>query len=340
MMILLFSLPQGLSDGKKAAISIGIYALYSILYALMNVPYSTMLSVLSSDYNQRISFNLFKNVGANLGAVFVTATTLTFVSFFSKAGGNGFSKTAILFAVVFLIEILMCVVNTKERVTTQNDSFSWKESVSAALKNRPWLILCGVQFLTLTSYVTRNQSTLYYAKYYLENETASSLMLTLNSVTAVGMSVILPSIVKKTGMKRCVITGNLIWSLAMLATWMVGKNMVPVIILHTIAAIGFSMATGMVFVMLSQTIDYAQQTTGIRPQGMFTSVLAFVQKMGVACAGLICSQVLAMGNYVANQESNSSAILAIRILFCGLPMILCICTMFLMSMYHLKEDRK
>ena len=76
LMVLLFSLPEGMSSTGKVAMSIGVYVLFSITYPIMNVPYSTMLNVLSADNDQRISFNLFKNVGANMGATFVTAVTL------------------------------------------------------------------------------------------------------------------------------------------------------------------------------------------------------------------------------------------------------------------------
>lgn len=336
LMVLLFSVPKNMGNMQKSLIAVGVYILFSVIFAFMNVPYSTMLNVLSADNEQRISFNLFKNVGANLGAIFVTAATLKFVGIFSGEGKNGFTGTAMLFALVFMAGSAMCVINTRERVTVgKGEASNWKESIKVVMGNRPWLILCCVQFLTLTSYITRNQGTIYYAKYYLGSESVSSWMLTLTSVIATLFSFVLPAIVKRHGTRYCVLVGNLIWSISMLGTWFVGKNIMLVLALHILTSIGWSMATGMIFVMLTQTIDYAQWKTGKRPQGLFTSLLAFVQKLGVASAGLICSQILSMGNYVANQEAGPSAIMAIRVLFGGLPLALSICCMVLISFYHL-----
>ena len=338
LMVILFSIPKNMGQTQKIAMALACYTLFSVIYAFINVPYSTMLNVLTDDNEQRISFNLFKNAGANLGAIFVTAATLKFVTLLSGDGKNGFAKTAIVFGVIFLAGAAACVINTRERVSAKEaKAESLKDSLKVVFSNKPWMLLCVVQFLTLTSYITRNQGTIYFAKYYLEKESISSVMLTLTSVVAVAFSLILPSIVKRTGTRFCVVAGDLLWCVSIGATWLVGKNALWIVVLHIIGSIGWSMATGMIFVMLTQTIDYAQWKTGKRPQGLFTSLLAFVQKMGVACAGVLCSQVLNWGNYVANQTPSPSAVWAIRLLFGGIPVVLSACCMILMGFYKIDK---
>ncbi|WP_373213205.1 MFS transporter [Ruminococcus sp. 5_1_39BFAA] len=336
LMIGLFALPDGMTPGAKTILAIANYAAFSVLYAFMNVPYSTMINVLTASNTQRISLNLYKTLGANLGAVFVTAVSLKAVEYFSKGNKNGFSRAAVLFALLFFIGVLLCVVNTKERVTAKSSAaVPVRESLKVLRINTPWKIFCGVQFLTLLMYIIRSQGTIYYAKYYLGNENISSFMLTILSVIALAFSFLLPGMVKRWGLRSCVIGGNLIWCLSMLATWFSGKNTVLVLLFHITGSMGWSTATGIVFVILSQTIDYGQWKTGKRPQGLFTSLVSFVQKMGIACAGVVCSQVLQAGGYVANQEAGKNALLSIKFLFCGLPMVLGICIILLMMCYHL-----
>lgn len=338
LMIVLFSIPSGLSEGNKVLMSIGVYVLFSICYPIMNVPYSTLLNVLTDDNDERISFNLFKNAGANVGATFVTAVALKLVAVFSKGGKNGFTGTSFVLALLFLVVTVICVRNIKERVSTQSEKdTNLKESLKVVAQNRPWKILCVVQFLSLAAYIIRNQGTIYYAKYYLENESVSSLMLSMTSVIAFCFSFLLPSFVKKHGLRFCVIVGNICWSLSMVGTWFAGKNVVLIVGLHVLTSIGWSMATGMVFVILTQTIDYGQWKTGKRPQGLLTSLLTFVQKIGVALAGVLCSVILNLGHYVANQAAGPSALLAIKIMFGGIPLTTSIICMILMSFYHLDE---
>ena len=338
LMVLLFSVPEGMSSTSKVMMSIGVYILFSIVYPIMNVPYSTMLNVLSADNEQRISFNLFKNVGANVGATFVTAVTLKLAAVFSKGGKNGFTGTSVVLGILFVAVTFICVRNVRERVfTQQKNAASLKDSLKVVAKNRPWQILCVVQFLTLSAYIIRNQGTIYYAKYYLEKESVSSLMLSMTSVIAFCFSFILPSIVKKYGLRFCVLVGNICWSISMAGTWLAGKNVVLIVGLHVLTSIGWSMATGMIFVMLTQTIDYGQWKTGKRPQGIFTSLLTFVQKIGVAVAGVLCSVILNAGHYVANQTAGPSAILAIRIMFGGIPLVTAVICMILMGFYRLDK---
>lgn len=338
LVVLMFSLPDGMNASKKAVLAVGIYVLYSIVYAFMNVPYSTMISVLTGDNRERVSLNLFKTAGSNLGAIFVTAATLKVVEMLGGADAGGFSKTSIFFGILFLIGSLMCAVFTRERVKPDREApVKVKESLWAVKENKPWLIFCGVQFLALSVFITRNQGIIYYAKYFLGNEDIGSVMLTITSVMSLAVSFGLPALSRRLGLRNCVIFGNVIWCAAMAGSWFAGRSVWQVLAFHVLASLGWSIATGMIFVLLAQTIDYGQWKSGIRPQGLFTSLLSFVQKIGIAFAGVVCSQVLNLGGYVANQEATEEVLLAIKVLFCGLPLVLSLCVIVLMRFYHLDE---
>ncbi len=338
LVVLMFSLPDGMGASGKALLAVGIYVLYSIVYAFMNVPYSTMISVLTGDNRERVSLNLFKTVGSNLGAIFVTAAALKAVERMGGAENGGFSKAALLFVTLFLLGSLMCTAFTRERVKQDREApVKLRDSLRAVRENRPWLIFCGVQFLTLSFYIARNQGIIYYAKYFLGNEDIGSAMLTITSVMSLAVSFVLPAFSRRLGLRNCVITGNVIWCAAMAGSWFAGKSVLWVLAFHILASLGWSIATGMIFVLLAQTIDYSQWKSGVRPQGLFTSLLAFVQKIGIAFAGVACSQILNMGGYVANQAAAEGVLFSIKVLFCGLPLVFSLCVIVLMQFYHLDE---
>jgi len=98
------------------------------------------------------------------------------------------------------------------------------------------------------------------------------------------------------------------------------------------------MATGMIFVILSQTIDYAEWKTGVRPQGLLTSLLAFAQKIGIGLAGLLSAQILKAGGYSADTALTASAVFSIKMLFWGLPLALSILIVIAMLFYQLDSS--
>lgn len=340
LMCALFYSPSSFSGPGKILYAAMIYVLFSLLYAFINVPYSTMLTVLSSSQEDRIVFNLFKNVGANCGGIFVTACTLWLVNELGNTRSQGFMLAAILFGVIFLCCSLACAFHVVERVKPEKGQQKGGilQSLRTAKENRHWLVLCGVQFLSLTYMMVRNQGTLYYTKYYLGQEELSSLFLSIMPLASVAVAFVLPSIARKRGMRFCVRSGNILWCAAMAGTWAAGKNVPAVIFFHIAASIGWAMATGMIFVMLSQVIDFSQWKTGVRPQGFLTSMIALVQKLGVACSGYICALVLKLGGYQAGNAGGAKTLFAIRVNFAGLPFLLSAAVIVLISFYTLDEQ--
>jgi len=338
LMVFIFAIPESFSPAGKMLMAVTAYSMYSVLYAYMNVPYTAMLNVLTDDNEQRVSFNLYKNIGANAGAIFVTATALSIVKKFEEGRSQGYFGAAILFGIIFLVVGLMCAIFTKERAGMgAKKRQNLKESVKVIASNKPWLILCVIQFVSLMYLLIRNQATIYYAKYYLGNEQISSLMLSIAPIASLLTTLVLPKIVKHTGIKKCMVYGHMVWAVSMVATAFSGKNVIGAVMSHVIASLGWGIASGMVFVALTQTIDYGEWKTGKRPQGLSTSLIAFVQKAGIACAGVICSKMLEWGGYVANQALSDTAVLAVKMIFWGIPLLLSIVTLVLLAFYNLDD---
>lgn len=58
--------------------------------------------------------------------------------------------------------------------------------------------------LCFTSLIIRNQGTMYYAKYYLENEAAATPLMSIATLLGIPLVLVTPVIAKKIGTKRCV----------------------------------------------------------------------------------------------------------------------------------------
>jgi len=333
---LTFCVPE---DMRFASVVIFIlYLIFNISYSLQNVSYSSLLNVLTDDNRDRISLNLFKNIGANLGGIFVTMTTIFMVRKFGGAEAGGFGRTAVLYAILFFGCMLMCVCNTRERVMISRSKLPKQSIISVIRDDRPWQIICAVQFITMTCFAVRNQGSIYFTKYFLGDEQLNSVLLTINSLVCLAMAFILPWIEKQIGLRQVVLYGNICNLTAVLLTYLAGNKRILVILLHVMSSIGWAMATGMIFVIISQTIDFAEYRTGFRPQGIFISLLMFFVKVGNGLAGVICAQILKMGGYAAGRSQSIQSLRAIRFLFLGLPAIFFILVIILMMGYHLDRE--
>lgn len=180
-----------------------------IFFSLVNVPYTTMASMISKRDDVRIQYNVLKMLGANLGGVLVTAFTLSIVQKNSAGFGHGYTKTACLYAVIAIAALLICAFVTKETVQTeQEEKMRIKEFGCIAKQNKNWLIFCVVMFFSLLYMTLHNQSTIYYMKYYLGKENLSSFILSMTPFICMLAALIMPPIASRVGMKATVCAGN------------------------------------------------------------------------------------------------------------------------------------
>ncbi len=340
LMCMLFYMPD-FSETQKLIYGCISYILFSSFYAFLNVPYSTMLSVVTDKAEERISFNVFKNFGGNAGAVFVTLLTFSILGIFDKGNNSGYLKTAVFYAVFFLLSMIICIRNTKERVcTTNNAEIKWKDSAAAAAKNKSWLMFIGIQCLGMFYMIIHNQGTFYFTKYYLEQEYLNTILLTMTPLTCILCAFILPALAEKTKVRNIMALGHFIVLLSLAGTAAAGKNTTAVIVFALFTSLGWSMATGMIFVMLSQLIDRTEKQSQKRPQGFMTSVMTFLMKMGVAMAGYAAPAVLKAGGYAADTKAGPRAILAIQSTFIYIPAAISVIVIIMSICYSRMEKRE
>ena len=112
LFVLLFGMPE-LSASLRGFCGGTLYVAFCLVYAVMNVPFSTLMSLMTADAGERVQFNKYKCLGSNIGGVFVTGTTMLFVTHLAGNQRQGFLRTAMLFAVLFTVFMLICFFNTK-----------------------------------------------------------------------------------------------------------------------------------------------------------------------------------------------------------------------------------
>lgn len=336
MLGLLFTVPDiGAGRGIYCG---GVYILYSVFYALVNVPYSTLLSLISRENEVRIRYNVLKIAGANVGGMLVTMFTLRAVRKLETGAVSGYSLTAFLAGAAAVAALWICTAVTKENVKEEGEGrILFGDFVRAASRNRHWFIFCGAMFISLFYMMMHNQSTIYYAKYCLGQEEISSVLLTLTPFASVVVAFFMPKVARRAGMKRIMCAGNIIVVVSLIGTWFLEDSTVGLLICSALTSVGWAVASSMVFVMIPQLIDFTEWQDGLRPQGMMTAIVTFLMKMGPALAGLIGPLIMQAGGYRATGETGDSALFSIRMNYIVIPAALAAAVIFLMRGYGLDE---
>ena len=104
---------------------------------------------MTDDVSDRLSFNMFKSLGASLGGFIVMGATLTLVGMIGHGDQKkGFFGTVVLYAAVGIILLMICFKNTRERIIPETEKDSVAGAIKVAAKNKYWLLLCGITFFT------------------------------------------------------------------------------------------------------------------------------------------------------------------------------------------------
>lgn len=335
--VLLFWSPDIGKNGKFIYALI-TYVLFCCIYTALNIPYSAMLSNLTDDIGERLSFNMFKTLGSQIGGFIATGVTLSLVALFGAGNQEkGFVLCIALYGVCAVFLLISCFKNTRERIVPVEDKISIKDALKAGMKNKPWIITCILSFLSFTGVIIKGSSTMYFAKYYLEQESVAAVLLSITNLVAIPLALVTPTIAKKLGKRSCVLLGNALLAVGTICVGFAGKNIPFIIASMVVSSIGSGMAISMGFVMVADTIDYSEWMTGIRAQGFFTAAAGFMVKLGMAVAGVVSAAVMARGGYVENTVQSAASLSAIRTNYIWIPAIIAVIGIVLSLFYDLDK---
>ncbi len=338
---LLFASPD-LSQGGKLTYAYITYGFMMLAYSFINVPYSSMLGVISPSPRTRAVASSFRFVGAFGGGLLVSLFVRPLVQ---ELGGGlnaagkvtnelkGFQTTMAIFAVTSVALFLISFATTKERVTPPpGQKADAASEVKELLANFPWLMLLVAAIFSLTFIGLRNGTAIYYFKYVAGYD--NQPWLTLGSLKLDRVTVFL-----STGM-LCQMLGSLCLSFfARIAD----KRIVSVFLtfgtaacygtfyfipkdsfglqlaLNALAAFCLGPTSALVWAMYADVADYGEWKFGRRSTGLVYAASLFALKTGTAIAGLMLPLLLAGYGYKANVDQTESSLLGIALTFSIFP---------------------
>ena len=335
--VISFIAPDFSHTGKIVYASL-TYGCFCLLYTVNNVSYTTLLSAISQNGRERTVMGTFKMIGGSGGGLIATGVTLPLVAVLGQGNQKtGFLLTALLLSVLAAIMLFNCFVATRERVQPKSQKNPMLRSLRIAFKSKAWIMLCVMQCLVFLALLMRNQSTVYYAKYFLNNEQLSSLLLAGPSALAVIFGLFVPKLTTTIGKLNSSKIGCVILTLSSIGIYFAGQNLILNIIFSLLAGAGAMFPVNIYFIMCSDTIDHVEWLTGKRLQGLMTAFMMMMVKVGIAASGILSSAILSVGGYVPNTTQTDSALFAIEANYIWIPALIGIVVISLSKFYDLDK---
>ncbi|BEV03626.1 MFS transporter [Chryseobacterium gambrini] len=355
--VLTFYTPDFAHNGKLIYAYI-TYSLMMMVYSLINVPYASLLGVMSSDGKERTTLASYRMVFAFAGSLIALWMIEPLVKYFGDGtltSSQGWFYTIVVFGVMTTLLFWGCFAGTKERIKPiKKDQSTLKEDLNDLWKNKPWWILLGAGVATLLFNTIRDGGAIYYFKYYLEktdHETFSifgmgtgmsylTIYLVLGQAANIVGVVLATPLANKFGKKKTFFAAMLSAAvLSILFYFLTKDNIMMILLLQFFISICAGCIFPLLWSMYADTADYSEWKRGRRATGLVFSASSMSQKLGWAFGGAATGWLLAYFGFQANVVQTENAQTGIRLMLSILPAAGAIISMLFIFVYPLTEEK-
>ena len=336
-----------------------LYLLMMAVYTAVNVPYGSLLGVMTADDGAKNRFSSYRMVGAYaMGFV----TLLAFPYLQKLVGGTEAHQYAVLgagFGLLAAAMTLACGLMTKERLKpVRAEKFTLRQ-FSDLFSNKPWVYLTLIGVCTNFFNGFRYAVAGYMLTYCLGGEvTVSGLIInytvfmTFGELTCMVFGALSPRFTEWIGSKR----GAFVAAALICAVFSVCFFFVPMspdyiwvmVALVVLTSVGVGIYSPLLWSMYADVADYATEKNGTSSTGLIFSSGTMAQKFGSAISGSLVALLLglagarmtsdAMGNAVVDPASITSSVLTmIWLLFSLFPAAIALLMVLLIRLYPIKK---
>tara|TARA_B100001057_G_scaffold344858_1_gene345919 strand:+ start:3093 stop:4487 length:1395 start_codon:yes stop_codon:yes gene_type:complete len=326
--VLTFTTPD-LSSSNKLIYAYVTYTLMMMVYTAINVPYASLLGVMTKDSKERTSLASFRFLGGFGGGLLVTATANSLIDYFSTDSSIavGYRNTIAIYAIVAAIFFIFTFLGTKERLDPEEvEKSSFKDDLKDLLRNKPWFIMLGATISILVCSSLKGNAVLYYFKYYvgsqnviffgeLEHGALSAAFMTSGQIASILGVILAIPIAGRIGKKNTFLLSGLVCAfLSMLFFFIPPDQIVLMFLINQFIGMSSSIVFPLIWSIYGDISDYSEWKTGRRATGLIFSSSSMSQKLGWTIGGAISGWTLSAFGFMANEVQTDESIMGIRLM--------------------------
>ena len=309
---LLFFTPELGMTGKRIW-AYTFYLLMMAVYTMVNVPYGSLLGVMTRDDNETNQFSAFRMVGAYaMGFI----TLLSFPYLQKLIGGSSQHQYAVLGAVFGLVAALMtlaCGLLTRERhQPIRAEKFNFRQYADL-LRNKPWVYMTLVAVCTNFFNGFRYAAAGYMITYCLGGDVTVgkliinyTVFMAFSEVTCMIFGALSPAFTRWIGSKRMAF----VWASVICCVFSVGYFFIPMnaayiwlmVAVSVLTSIGAGLYSPLLWSMYADVSDYATEKNGTSSTGLIFSSGTMAQKLGGAISGSLIALLLGIAGLVSETD--------------------------------------
>ena len=343
----------------KRIYAYSMYLLMMVVYTAVNVPYGSLLGVMTDDDNEKNKFSSYRMVGAY---------AMGFIMLFSfpylqrMVGGEPKHQYAVLGVIlggVAALGTLACGLLTKERLKpVRAEKFSFKPFADL-FRNKPWVILTLIGICTNFFNGFRYAVAAYLMEYCLHGDVTVmglvinyTVFMMFGEATCMVFGGLSPWFTKKVGSKKkafawaaiiCAVSSILFFFIPMDPAWI--WVMVANVI---ITSIGIGFYSPLLWSMYADVADYATEKNGTSSTGLIFSSGTMSQKFGSAISGALVAALLGLSGFISGTDAitgetvvtitnETSVQTMIWSLFSLFPAAIALLILLLLKLYPIKK---
>lgn len=345
--ILLFTTPDW-EYGAKLIWAYVTYILMMSVYTAINVPYGSMLGVMTSDSQEKTVFSSFRMFFAYGGSFIAVACWEPLCNFFG-GGAHGFQLAMVVIAVACLILFLLCFLLTKEHLKTKS-TVSVGADFKSLLTNKPWWLLIGGALGSNLFNTVRGATVPYFFSDVIPGGATvlgvmfyAGLFLGVGEVcNMLGVALAVP-ITKRIGKKSTFMLMNaLLVVLSILFFFMpcTSGGFLLMLALQVLISICTGVISPLVWSMYADVSDYAELKYKTASTGLIFSSGSMSQKFGSAIGGSAIMWLLGACGYSSeNAIQPASAIQCLWWLMSFIPAMVAALSLLVTWFYPLTTKR-
>ncbi len=303
-------------EWAKAIIFVAGYVVWDAFYTVANVPYGSLLSLISNDVKDRASLSAWRSVGSIFGNM-LPMVILPFIIYDDNNNliGERVFIAALIMGVLGFICFQFMIRNTEIRVeqdiTLKEEApkFNvWKAFVNFA-KNRAAIgatVAAMGMFIGMQGAATA--VTVIFQSYF-QNVKISGIVQLFAMIPIVLFTPLARNMVAKYGKKELATFGSICSIVAALGLFVImpnntGLDLIIYIVCQLIFSLGLGIYSTVSWAMMGDAIDYNEWKTGKREEGTVYSLHSFFRKLAQGIGPALVLVIMVSLGYVGENEGN------------------------------------
>ena len=281
----------GMPELVKTILFVAGYVIWDAFYTVANVPYGSMMSLITDDPVQRSQLSTFRSAGSMI-ANLVTGSLLPVLIY--DASNNLLGERVFWIALImggigllffqFMIRTTVIRVDTEVKTGEEMPKFNVVKAMGAFIRNRAAVgaSLAGMSGF-IGMYGAQTAVTVMFQSYF-KNAQISGLV---GMISMFGVFIFIPfatTITKKIGKKEGCTIGAVVACLAYVLMFALpitpdGKGMALYVLCQVIAMIGNGYSSCVTWALIADAIDYEEWKLGTRNEGTTYALYSFFRKV-------------------------------------------------------------